>query len=404
MIKNNRLTTRKRERNNSFLVACFLQINMFTLLFEQINGIIVILATFIALIFFFNNGLSLRINTMKMTVYVLALMCFVISFLVYGINDYNSNYFLFFIVFGSLGFILSGSVFDSTYVYSFMVLTAIPVVVKSLITRAYIVDYTRVDFYGYLMGITYALLPAYISSLLMIMKNLIPKKKRILKIINLLVFLSITFIFAKAAPRGVILSVIVFIVGFKTFIDNRKEMKSIIFKIILLVLVFFSIMFFKELLMIIQVMMVKVDIKVDAINKTIRLLESNSGLSNGRLNIWFLAIKDTLSSPFWGYGIGSYEQRYLSGYVHNIFIQIIYELGYIVFFCVSIVSFYKIKQVFDQQYKTFLWFLISIGIVELFFSSVFWLSPRFWFFIGFIAIQRSTTIHLFKTNEMIIER
>lgn len=374
----------RREIINSLLVACFLQINMFTLLFEQINGIIGILSILIVLIFVLNNGIKLRFDIFKIEIYIFILLACLSTFCLHGVNEYNLKYFIFFLMFGSIGFILNGINYNTILVYKFMVLTSIPVVIKIFSTKAYLVDFSRSDFYGYLMGITYALLPAYISSILLIVKCLILRNQKILKIIILFIFSGITFIYVKAASRGVILSILVFVIGLCFYNNKKLTFKYMIKLIILFFMLIIMLIYLKEFLILIQYLLVKVGIQFDALNKTIRLFEDSVGVSNGRFSIWMQALKDTRFSPFWGYGIGSYEQKYLSGYVHNLFIQMVYEFGYLVFFCACILGFYKIRRICVYEDKIFLWFLVSIGIVELLISSVFWISPRFWFIIGFI--------------------
>ena len=81
-----------------------------------------------------------------------------------------------------------------------------------------------------------------------------------------------------------------------------------------------------------------------------------------------------------------YEDKYNSGYIHNLFIQIVYEGGLIwstlfgVWIIMSIKKFTKL----NEEQKQFIIFLIAIAIVQLLFSSYYWGSQKFWFLIAYM--------------------
>lgn len=130
-----------------------------------------------------------------------------------------------------------------------------------------------------------------------------------------------------------------------------------------------------------------VDIKLFFVEKLIAL-EEVGNISSGRSELIEAAIPGIINSPFIGNGIATYEP-YNDGYVHNLFVQVFYELGIIPFILVCSIILLGLKSIvdlrIDKSHRLFIVYLISSGVVELLFSSTLWSSQVFWLYVGYVV-------------------
>ena len=106
-------------------------------------------------------------------------------------------------------------------------------------------------------------------------------------------------------------------------------------------------------------------------------------VSNGRTSLYQMALNGFFQSPLWGNGIASFNNY--SIYPHNLFLQMLYETGVLMFIPVSyliykafMIMILKRESSIDYRLITFL-FIISI--IQLSFSSHFWMRQQFWMLI-----------------------
>lgn len=129
------------------------------------------------------------------------------------------------------------------------------------------------------------------------------------------------------------------------------------------------------------------NVKLFFVEKLIAL-EAVGSISSGRSELIEAAIPGIINSPFIGNGIATYEP-YNDGYVHNLFVQVFFELGIIPFILVCSIVFLGFKSIVDLRIdkgsRIFIVYLISSGVVELLFSSSLWVSQVFWLYVGYMV-------------------
>lgn len=145
--------------------------------------------------------------------------------------------------------------------------------------------------------------------------------------------------------------------------------------------------FFFDILLWLQDISQTFDVKLFFVEKLIAL-EEVGNISSGRSELIEAAIPGIINSPFFGNGIATFEP-YNNGYVHNVFVQVFFELGIIPFILVCSIVFLSLKSILnlriDKSNRLFIVFLLSSGVVELLFSSSLWLSQIFWLYVGYIV-------------------
>src|SRR5690606_8838226 len=115
--------------------------------------------------------------------------------------------------------------------------------------------------------------------------------------------------------------------------------------------------------------------------------ENQEDISNGRGKLLNYAFSDISDNLFLGNGIAVFDEKY-GNYPHNFIVQILYEGGilYLIPMSIIILKFFKIivSNQYSKDYKIFLIYLFTAGIIELLFSNVYWRSVFFWLFIGML--------------------
>ncbi len=238
------------------------------------------------------------------------------------------------------------------------------------------------------MGFAYACLPILLSSLIALKFN---KRYIIISLINILIFL---FKFSTFAPRGIwviICTYICYVLFEKMCIGKGKSIRVVSAFFLIICFITLAVLLFANLDSIVSMindfLVSKLNIKIYALEKYIRYMNQGK-LSNGRDELWNLASTLITKKPIFGNGIGFFESVSEGSYCHNFFIQSVCEAG--VLFVVP-AGIYFIKNIFRilkssmMNYKTHeVWYIFSfcIGIEILLFSSVYWIYPLFWFFLG----------------------
>ena len=234
--------------------------------------------------------------------------------------------------------------------------------------------------YGMWMGISYGIISYVIALIYNVFFQYGKYIKRYLKYIFFLVLLGYLIFYIQYASRGSLIAVTMAIILF-TFIKLHIRFTKvfiIISAIILLILTFWN-----EFILLFIEILENFGIESFALSKMIALQD----LSNGRSDLLEQGLRIFSSSPIFGHGVGIFEVTYESGYVHNCFIQFLIEGGIIYFSIMTflIVSSFKfiLSQKVSDEKRMFLSFLICAGLIQLLFSSYFWISQMFWFLIGY---------------------
>ena len=139
------------------------------------------------------------------------------------------------------------------------------------------------------------------------------------------------------------------------------------------------------------------DIKVSAVNKMYRLIMTENVLNN-RSELYEFAWKGFLESPIWGNGVGAFSVNH-GGWAHNLFLQVLYEGGVLLFSLVFIPLLIIIyHMVWGDKVKkenyAFLVLLFCTSIPRLLFSTEIWNTQSFWMLLvfGLISINNEKRI------------
>lgn len=185
--------------------------------------------------------------------------------------------------------------------------------------------------------------------------------------------------------RGPILSIILFstIFIFIDLIRNRKKFKSVYMYFLGLIAVFFSFVYFEQILYQVNMFLIKFGIS----SRTMILLSGgNADFSTGRSYIYKLVIQKILEKPVLGYGLAGDRIFLYGSYPHNIFLEVLVQFGII--FGSSILTifiFYWIKGIAlnknkEEQDLAIMFF--GIGLVQLFISGSYIEASNFWLFMA----------------------
>ncbi|SHE81922.1 O-antigen ligase like membrane protein [Caloramator proteoclasticus DSM 10124] len=365
-------------RINSLLIALFFCANIMTTMLPKTENIIVKIMAVLIIIYIINNKTVRIISISKVLIISLILFYFGISYWLICRTYELYFYFLSFIFFGITGLIMSDkNKFSLVYVFKYLVVISAVLSFKILN-----INFINLD-YGQWMGFSYNML-AGISASIICLTSI--KIEKVYKLISFWVLISYGYIYFNYASRGVILALLIQITGMIYLkIEKNIKYRKIIFFIGLLMLVFIYLNM-EQILMNLNNFLSTNNIKFYAIDKAVMYLNQND-ISNGRMYLWNEAIRAILQAPITGNGIAYFESVY-GTYVHNLFIQLLYEGGVVFFTIFSLLIFYPIKiLLFDNEVeyleKIFFIFLITNSIVQLFFSNTLWRVQQFWFYIGY---------------------
>ena len=202
---------------------------------------------------------------------------------------------------------------------------------------------------------------------------------------KMLVFaiLSLLTILALGA-RGPILCIVVF--GLLKFIrpNSKRTYKRVIGQLSLLSIGLVILVFLEKIMMSLYDFLLKFGIN----SRSLVLFFQDGVHLSGRDRIYETIIKEIIDNPIIGIGIAGDRPLFTSGYVHNIFFEILANFGIIIGSLISIllliVLVQSLKSKDIENYNiSIIW--ISLGLVHLLVSSSYLIDMRFWIFIGFIV-------------------
>ena len=252
--------------------------------------------------------------------------------------------------------------FDNLVIFSFIniVITVFMFVNKHLYNLGY-------------MDFGYFLIP---STLILYMKYMNCNKK-----IYLLFSLSTLFLVFIYGSRGAMLTFLVCYLGLKVIKYKKgkklKEVTISMFKLLVTIVIFVLIM--NESL--IQMINNYIESSGRYSYSLTKYLDGNEEFMSGRDERYNVAINDILQNPIQGNGIGNYQEKYPSySYVHNFILEIINELGIIIFILVFYILYVVVKEVrisIDYYQKLIYLFLLASS-AKLFVSSQYWNELTFW--------------------------
>ena len=365
---------------NSLIIAVIICANAISLIFP-IDNIIVLIMCIAALIFLINNNFKLHISIKKIVLIMCIMLYFLVSFLLKQNNNNTILFLMYFIVFGIIPIIIIKKEIEIKKIYICIVYLSI-LIIPYILTQNFFINSTIES--GNLMGLSYALLPGILASSYCILNCEFSKKQ---KIISAIIFIIYTLVYINIASRGAVLSVVAYYLGLFLIKVYEKKLKSILYIIIVFLTVALCIINYQKILTVLQEGLELINIDFKAIDKMERLMEDEDiNFLNGRDVIYEIAINEIKEHPIIGNGIATFYDLY-GGHPHNLFIQIFYETGIIPFLfslILIIKILYELLNSKNKELKEFIIFLVSASLVQLMFSSTFWINQNFWLLVGYI--------------------
>lgn len=243
--------------------------------------------------------------------------------------------------------------------------------------------------WSHLMGLSYAILPLLLSSIIGLYLDIWTK---LLSIANIIMAL---FCFNKIAPRGIWIVVACFMAIYGFYIlckskqtGNRLIKEALFIAGLFIVIVSVIINFSEIILGINDFLYSKYGLKIYALEKYAYYFEKGDVL-NGRNEIWNNALDCIRDNILFGRGIGYFEFQGDGGYVHNLLLQVMCEGGIVLLIPVILIVLQslrvlvRIPDISGRNEYLFFALMFSYGVVMLFYSSVHWKFVPFWFFLGY---------------------
>lgn len=360
---------------NSIIFTVFLNVKIFAVILRVENIIPVILLSSLILAFVVNGFSIFTHNSVKFK--VMYYLLFVLTLLwLFSPNETADLYYMSAIVFGFPAMIISNTKISYYWVTIFTLLFGL-ILFRFIDIFSWITESDA----GEKMYNSYLILSFILFSFIGIYIYNKHKAVVLLSVINLVIYVPILL---AIGVRGVYISIALFfflIVLNTSFFERNK--KPIIILSLLLLLFLLSVDWL-ELIENLRQWLANYDIEVYALEKYF-IMFSNEDVSNGRSLLYSNAISGFFSSPIWGNGLGIFEQMNEGLYVHNIFLEVLYEGGMLlsIVFIYGFARFsklvYRCKDIKKDHY-TFVIVLFVLGCSILLFSNTLWRVVSFWLF------------------------
>lgn len=246
---------------------------------------------------------------------------------------------------------------------------------------------------GITMGISYAILPVFLSSVVVLFCY------KDFRIWSLTCTVLSLYIYIRVSPRGVWLSILFFAFFLFMYLltRNKPKQKQLLIRALLMVLVLCVVILFVNNLYEVVVWLNNflkntLHISISALNKIIFYYKKND-LINGRGELWETGIAYIQASPIIGSGIGYFENFHDGAHPHNILIQAMCERGIIYTGFLLLVALKAVKTLLMPNTSItlerygYLAVITTAGVFMLFYSSSVWLWVPFWYFLGYVLFQ-----------------
>ncbi len=258
------------------------------------------------------------------------------------------------------------------------------------------------------MGISYAFLPCVVAAIVFWRYYADEYKGNIWIIAVTIVDLVYAYELIKFGSRGPLLSILLCI-AYALIFNNRESggiaipRKRIAIVMFVIIIIIYN---GQSLASLLNTFLEKHDIYINALDKFSRLHDKTGDVTNGRTEIWKLAIHGFIESPIWGNGLCTSKNNYGYIYPHNFILQFLYDGG-VILFLPFVISFYK---GFIDWFKncSMNQFVIGTSMLIMSFpgamlSGDLWENPRLWIAISyfiFLAYSKETVASINNTSEM----
>ena len=247
------------------------------------------------------------------------------------------------------------------------------------------------------MGLTYGMMPLVFAVITHF--SFYRKKATLLNKISYIIALVLLALLLYKGTRGIWVCLVVllyFIYLNKTNYSNSASTSKVLFSFLLVIVISLVLINYEYVLVAISNFLSTLGVDVRFLDKSL-LLITNGDLSNGRTKLYELAWNGFIRSPIVGNGVGAFSDNYSVygyAYIHNMILQILYELGLvfglpIIFYIISPLK----TMVFNNNAKKDLSLLIVLyasSVPMLMLSSELWLNRQLWLMIGYYLSNIAT--------------
>lgn len=224
-----------------------------------------------------------------------------------------------------------------------------------------------------------------------------------LKIIDIVLVGFGIFSIVVMGSRGPLLALIIFwiVLIANIIVKDKNYIKKIIYSIIVFIVLFLGIFYFKDIIYFFDTLLCKLGISSRTINI---LLDQNADFSSGRATIFKITIEQIRKRPITGYGLAG-DRVFLDGtYPHNIFLEILSQFGVIVGgFIIIVTVLYWTYGIFMNKDKTnndLAIIFFGVGLVQLFVSGSYLTSSNYWLFMAICVNSVHSNIRMKKAQSI----
>lgn len=371
---------------NCWFIALFLCSTCISVILPDRGGVVVL-----SNVFLFSSLIVLNIRNFSIDNYkriiitvVLLVVLFLINLLVHD-EKALTDYFLHFLCFGMPVLFFPIKNIDFSKVLTIISLLSI-FLLPFFLLHDYSYSIESGDMNsdsGELMTASYRILPFVIALFLTINKMADLKSKLIFALVA---FIYVIVLIVIGSRGALIATALFFVILYVNAPKQNTKKISRLSVIVIAILIIYNL--FEELIEWLYNLTERVGFNLLPLTRLYVDITSSDDLDSGRGDLYQMALQDFNESPLFGKGIASFDD--FSYYPHNVFLQLLQEGGLLLFIPFAILFYIGIRELIigdknTDYYKTLL-FAFCGGVVQLLFSSYFWTSSLFWFFV-FLVLQ-----------------
>lgn len=374
---------------NSLIVALFLCLQ----LFNHYLNLSTVVISITLLLFSIVCNRNLKISLKPLLLYLFVIFWFSITFCIFEYGEDTTTYFIFYLAFGTTALFLVNKQFSSKLVILY--LACIHTVVSPFVLFSAFSS-------GSSMGEVYSFIAGFIALILCVFSKKIHNNS-LLRIFFVSALVIYIYKFSLVNTRGAFLTVVVFF-----------ALYMLVFLIKSRIIMFFSILIFTFVCIFISNNLLKIlifseellnyfSINLEVLNKSIRLLELEK-FDHNRDWYYEYAINGINNNLFFGQGIGSFELQTGRVYIHNIYLQLLFEGGifYLIPFIFVGILLLKVilsKRTFELDFQLLIIILVSSSLVKLLFSETYLKEQKFMMLILLILVRKKFWIKEKEINK-----
>lgn len=344
-----------------------------------------------------NNRRFQRVSMRSATLsYGIVLAILAVSILKNGMGN-AGMYTIYFLVFGSAAFFLTIIPMDYGFVirYSMGISAVYILAYFLLIRRGFLASEA---YWSQQMGVAYAFVIPAVFSLAILQHGAVFGFGRKMRALAVAVFAVCVFIIAiDCGTRGAIVALM--LACCLMFIGKLSAVKGMLVAAVIAVAAVVAVYNMDQFVYVLNGFLSSIGVQVRALGKMNSWLTLDIGLDNGRNELYDLARKVFKSSPVWGHGVGYFESVSNGTYVHNIFWQLMCEVGLIgtivlLFFIAKDIArtFFGKDEMGREEVFCSIVFLVTVPL--LMFSSTHWLLPSFWLYFGMLFVKKKKVVEV----------